>query len=59
MGEVDTTFLIRRIAQRYVEIFKKEGHSAAYEWWANFPYGPSDEEAEAIMNEVRDLLNRG
>lgn len=58
MGEVVNDFMIRRIAQRYAEIFKAKGHQEASKWWKEFPYVcKTDEDKTKLTEEIKRLLN--
>lgn len=58
MGEVDNTFLYKRYAKLYVDIFKEKGKLIADAWWVNCKYRPDDSEFKVFNNEVRRLLGQ-
>jgi len=54
MGHIDYSFLIKRTAMRYAEIYVKEGALAANKYYTECPYTPSShiekQQFEAMIN---------
>lgn len=56
MGEVDRSMMPLRMAQRYVEVYKKDGKLAAETWWHSFHWMPSQEEVTEMQKHVTQML---
>ena len=57
MGEVVYDFLLRRIAQRHVELSRKHGTDYAQAWWKAFPFNPTPEQFESIKEYIKEYAN--
>ena len=58
MGTVERGFMPLRMAQRWVEIYKKDGEDTANMWYSGSRWRPSPEEFQQFNQNINKIVNK-